>query len=255
MRIVEVEGLTKNFGGLRAVDGLSFHIDKMEILGLIGPNGAGKTTVFNLISGVYTPTRGTVRFRDAVISGLKPHKVARMGLARTFQQTSLFQGMTVLENMAVGAHCKSGIGIVGTIVNSRKARTSFGRMTGKNLRILKMLGLEKFGDELPANLSYGHQRTLAMAVALASDPEVLLLDEPVAGMNPEETARVMRLVQNIRDAGVAILLVEHDMKMVMGICDRIVAISFGRKLAEGTPDEIRADTAVINAYLGSQSID
>ncbi len=253
--LLEVVELTKNFGGLRAVDQLTFHINEGEILGLIGPNGAGKTTVFNLISGVYSPSSGTIKFKGQVISGSKPHNIAQMGLVRTFQQTSLFRGMTVLENMAVGGHSKSGVKILGTILNSKSLKAKVEQFRAQNLKILVMLGLDKFKDEMPPNLPYGYQRTLGVALALASNPKMLLLDEPVTGMNPEETAHMMRIVKGIRDEGVTVLLVEHDMKMVMGICERIVAISFGKKLTEGSPEEVRNDDRVIKAYLGGGSFD
>jgi len=252
MPLLEVLNLTKDFGGLRAVDRLFFHINEGEILGLIGPNGAGKTTVFNLISGVYAPTSGEIKYKGTVISGLKPHKIAQMDIVRTFQQTSLFQGMTVLENVALGGHFKSGIGIFETVAQSRALKTKMEKQMEQSMKILTTLGLDKFMDEMPTSLPYGHQRTLGVAVALATKPALLLLDEPVTGMNPEETAHMMKLIQRIREEGITVLLVEHDMKMVMGICDRIVAISFGKKLTEGNPEEVRNNEEVIKAYLGSK---
>jgi branched-chain amino acid transport system ATP-binding protein len=252
MPLAEIVDLTKHFGGLRAVDGLNFQIHEGEILGLIGPNGAGKTTVFNLISGVYTPSAGNIVYKGRVISGLKPHKIAQMGIVRTFQQTALFQGMTVLENLAIGGHISARVSLFETIRSSKTLKKKMEGLMEHSVKVLTMMGLERFKDELPANLPYGYQRILGVAIALASNPTLLLLDEPVTGMNPEETGGMMKLVQSVRSSGVTILVVEHDMKMVMGICDRIVAISFGRKLAEGTPEEVRNDEGVIKAYLGGR---
>ncbi len=252
MPLAEISDLTKHFGGLRAVDGLNFQIHEGEILGLIGPNGAGKTTVFNLISGVYTPSGGNIMYKGRVISGLKPHKIAQMGIVRTFQQTALFHGMTVLENLAIGGHTRARVSLSEIMRSSKGLKKKMEGLMENSLKVLTMMGLERFRDELPANLPYGYQRILGVAIALASNPILLLLDEPVTGMNPEETAGMMKLVKSVRSSGVTILLVEHDMKMVMGICDRIVAISFGRKLAEGTPDEVRNNEGVIKAYLGGR---
>jgi branched-chain amino acid transport system ATP-binding protein len=252
MPLAEIVNLTKHFGGLRAVDGLNFQIHEGEILGLIGPNGAGKTTVFNLISGVYTPSGGNIVYKGRVISGLKPHKIVQMGIVRTFQQTALFHGMTVLENLGIGGHISARVSLSETIRSSKALKKKMEGLMEHSMKVLTMMGLERFRDELPANLPYGYQRILGVAIALASNPTLLLLDEPVTGMNPEETAGMMKLVQSVRSSGVTILLVEHDMKMVMGICDRIVAISFGRKLAEGTPEEVRNNEGVIKAYLGGR---
>lgn len=252
MPLAEIVNLTKHFGGLRAVDGLNFQIHEGEILGLIGPNGAGKTTVFNLISGVYAPSGGNIVYKGRVISGLKPHKIVQMGIVRTFQQTALFHGMTVLENLGIGGHISARVSLSETILSSKALKKKMEGLMEHSMKVLTMMGLERFKDELPANLPYGYQRILGVAIALASNPTLLLLDEPVTGMNPEETAGMMKLVQSVRSRGVTILLVEHDMKMVMGICDRIVAISFGRKLAEGTPEEVRNNEGVIKAYLGGR---
>jgi branched-chain amino acid transport system ATP-binding protein len=252
MPLAEIVNLTKHFGGLRAVDGLNFQIHEGEILGLIGPNGAGKTTVFNLISGVYAPSGGNIVYKGRVISGLKPHKIVQMGIVRTFQQTALFHGMTVLENLGIGGHISARVSLSETILSSNALKKKMEGLMEHSMKVLTMMGLERFKDELPANLPYGYQRILGVAIALASNPTLLLLDEPVTGMNPEETAGMMKLVQSVRSSGVTILLVEHDMKMVMGICDRIVAISFGRKLAEGTPEEVRNNEGVIKAYLGGR---
>jgi len=255
MALLEVSSLTKYFGGLKAVKELTFQVQQGEILGLIGPNGAGKTTVFNLISGTYPASSGTITFKGNDISGLSANKVANMRIVRTFQQTSLFQGMTMLQNMVVAGFFRSGVGIWETILHSRRLKSKTEKQMEENIRILRRFGLYDFQHEMPGNLPYGHQKTLGVAIALASQPELLLLDEPVAGMNPEETAQMMNLVQEIRNEGVTVLLVEHDMKMVMGICDRIVVISFGSKITEGKPEEVKNNQEVIKAYLGSKKID
>ena len=255
MPILQVKDLDKNFGGIKAVNNLTFHVSQGEILGLIGPNGAGKTTVFNVISGTFPPTSGSITYQGKEISGLKPHKIAQMRIVRTFQQTSLFNKMTVRENMIVAGHFQSGVGVLESIFNFKRLQLKTAKQMEENNKILNRLGLNEFQDVLPSNLPYGYQKSLGIALALASNPSLLLLDEPVAGMNPEETIQMMKILQDIRNEGITILLVEHDMKMVMGICDRLVVISFGSKLTEGKPEEVRNDPVVIKAYLGSKKID
>lgn len=255
MPVLQVKNLTKNFGGVQAVSDLTFDVNEGEILGLIGPNGAGKTTVFNLISGTFPADKGEIIFSGDHINGLKPHQVAQKRLVRTFQQTSLFKAMTVRENMIVAGHYRSRVSAFDAIFNFKKLKSKTLSQEEENNKILNRLGLIDFLEELPANLPYGHQKALGIALALASKPTLLLLDEPVAGMNPEETIRMMKILQDLRNEGITLLLVEHDMKMVMGICDRLVVISFGSKLTEGKPEEVKNDPVVIKAYLGSKKID
>jgi len=250
MTLLEVKNITKNFGGLCAVSNLDFEIGHGEIIGLIGPNGAGKTTVFNLISGVYKPNSGIIRFQNEIITGLKPHIIAQKGMVRTFQNTSLFHGMTVLENLAVAGHYRFGENIFETIVTPWTYKRKKAALMEKAQQILGFMGIDNKQNELPANLAYGHQRILGICIALATEPRMLLLDEPAAGMNPSETLNLMELLVKIKETGVSILLVEHDMKLVMGICERIVAVSFGKKLAEGSPEAVQKDKNVIKAYLG-----
>ncbi len=245
----KVEGLQKRFGGLAAIDGLSFELREGAIHGLIGPNGAGKTTVFNVISGFYKPTAGKVIYRGQSIGGLQPHKVAAKGLIRTFQETTLFQEFTTFENALMGRylHTKSSMmsALFGTQRGSERASEE------KTLEVLEFLGLAERKDELASNLPHGLQRALGIAVALTAEPTLLLLDEPFAGMNPEETRHMMELILKVRESGITILLVEHDMQAVMGLCERITVINFGQLLTEGAPDEIKTNKDVIEAYLGT----
>jgi len=245
---LEVRGLTMRFGGLTAVDGLNFQVAHGAIHGLIGPNGAGKTTTFNMISGFYRPAAGQVRLRGEVISGLHMHEVARRGVVRTFQHSTLFAELSVLENALVGTHMSFRPNIFAAIIgwdieDRRGARA-------RAQEALDFFGLLDHADERAGDLPHGHQRALGMAVAMAARPDVMLLDEPFTGMNPEETNRMMALMFKLRDSGVTILIVEHDMHAIMGLCDRITVMSFGKLLAEGNPSEIRRHPQVIEAYLG-----
>ena len=249
MPILETRGLSKQYGGLAAVSDVDLHVDEGEIVGLIGPNGAGKTTCFNLLSGFVRPTRGTVTFAGDDITGLRPHHVAARGLVRTFQLTTLFHDMTVLESVLLGLHLH---------VRTRVSRLFFQRHTyspaeiAQAREVVDFAGLTLVAEQLARNLPHGHQRVLGIAMALATRPRLLLLDEPVAGMSQAESARVMRLVRTIRDRGTTVLLVEHNMKAVMGTCERIVVLNFGQKLTEGTPAEVGNNPAVIEAYLGAR---
>ncbi len=249
MSLLEVRDLSRHFGGLAAVNSLSFAVEEGAIHGLIGPNGAGKTTTFNVISGFYRPTAGEVVFGGRRISGLRPSRIAARGVVRTFQATTLFQELTVFENVLVGCHLHSRVGPIGALLGSnRRIERETEARAGE---ILEFMGLDALRDDETVNLPHGHQRALGIAVALAARPRLILLDEPFTGMNPEETRRMMALVERVRNQGVTILLVEHDMQAVMGLCEQITVLSFGELLAEGTPDEIRADPAVIEAYLGT----
>lgn len=246
--ILEVRDLTMRFGGLTAVDGLHFAVDKGTIHGLIGPNGAGKTTTFNMISGFYKPTAGEILFKGDTINGMPMHEVARRGLVRTFQHSTLFAELSVLENALVGTHIEFRprilAALTGADAKNRKAAEARAR------EALDFFGLGEYADDLAGDMSHGHQRALGMAVALASRPEIVILDEPFTGMNPEETKRMMELMIKLKDSGVTILLVEHDMHAIMGLCDKITCMSFGKFLAEGGPLEIRNHPDVIEAYLG-----
>lgn len=251
MALLEVRNLAKRFGGLLAVDRFNFDIQEGEILGLIGPNGAGKTTVFNMITGSLRPSMGTTMFAGKDITGLKPNKIAALGAIRTFQITTLFAEMTVMQNVILGAHRSSSIGFWGSLLNTAKTRGKERQSREEASRLLHYMGLSEQKNELAANLSHGHQRRLEVAIALAAKPKLLLLDEPLTGMNQEEVKDMLERIEEIRKEGKTLFLVEHNMRAVTSICDRIVVLSFGRKIAEGTPQEVIEDEEVIKAYLGN----
>ncbi|WP_299824288.1 ABC transporter ATP-binding protein [Phascolarctobacterium succinatutens] len=253
--LLKVDNVSMVFGGLRAVSNLSMHIDEGELIGLIGPNGAGKTTAFNMITGVYTPTEGKVYFNGQQSSGKKSYQVTQMGMARTFQNIRLFSELSVIDNVKIAYNMHVTYNLADAIVRDGKYLSEEEYITQKALDLLKIFHLEEEAHEVAKNLPYGKQRRLEIARALATEPKLLLLDEPAAGMNPQETKELMEMIRWIRkEFNLSILLIEHDMGLVMGVCERIYVLEYGMKIAEGTPDEIKHNTRVIEAYLGEEVI-
>jgi branched-chain amino acid transport system ATP-binding protein len=250
MALLEVAGVTKRFGGLEALKDLDFQVGSGELVGLIGPNGAGKSTLFNVLSGVTRPTAGKILFQGEDVTGMKPHRIAGKGLVRTFQATRLFMNLSVMANIEIACHIPARTSLAGDVIGlpAVKRRENEARQAATD--IVKLAGLERVGGELPRNLPHGYQRALGVAIALATRPKMLCLDEPVTGMNAEETRFMADLISSLRQEGITILLVEHSMRVVMSICDRIIVLNFGRKIAEGSCRDIQQNGDVIEAYLG-----
>ncbi|RHW33486.1 ABC transporter ATP-binding protein [Lysinibacillus yapensis] len=250
--VLEIKNVSKNFGGIHALRNVSFSIKQGEIYGLIGPNGAGKTTMFNLITNIFEPSSGEIVFNDENITGLKSHKITEKGICRTYQNIRLFSQMSALKNVMVGGHSRSSSGVFSSVFRTKAQRKEEQELEKNAEELLKLVGLFENKDLLAENLAYGQQRRLEIARALASKPKLLLLDEPAAGMNEKETDSLYDLIKIIQSKGITVLIIEHDMPLVMKLCDRIAVLNFGEKLAEGTPYEIQNNEAVIEAYLGKE---
>ena len=256
MSLLQIDKMTHYFGGLRAVYNYGLEIDPGQIRGLIGPNGAGKTTIFNLITGIYQPTEGTISLEGDKLNGRSPHEIASMGIGRTFQNMLLWRHMTVLEHVKMARYSKLTYGLIGAFFGTAKRHKEEAESGEKAYYLLKMMGVDQFADQIVLNLAYGAQRRVEMARALAMEPKVLFLDEPTAGMNPEELVQMMDIIRKIHgELDLAIFLIEHRMKVVMELCQRIQTLVFGEVIAEGTPEEIQSNPSVIDAYLGKEMVE